>query len=333
MIKNSIVILLFIGFVQLSVGQDFHLSQFEASPMHLNPSMTGAFEGNHRLSLHYRNQWRSIATKPFVTMALSYDKPIKKIKGLKLGGFILNNRAGAGNYNAMNLIVSGSYDYALKSRPHHHFVPGIQFGFINKSVNIDKLMFGSQYTPQNGGALNPNLPSDEFFTNQSVFLFDLNIGGMYYFSSDASRINPFIGGSIFHLTQPKESFYKVDNRLPRRYLVHAGMKYNLSQKIQISGYVLAMQQTNDHEFNASLFGYYYFKNSDAYVMYGNTWRSKDAILFHMGLKYREFVYRFTYDINTSALSAVSNGRGGFEMSIVYIIKNIDPKPVKGCPRL
>jgi len=331
--KKLLVIFVLSGLLGEIVAQDFHLSQFEASPMHLNPAMTGAFEGDHRLSLHYRNQWLSLATKPFVSSALSYDTPIKKVKGLKLGGFILNNRAGQGNYNAMNMVISGSYDYSLKSRPHHHFVPGVQFGFIHKSVNIDKLSFGSQYSPQNGGGLNPDIPSDEIFTNQSLFLFDLNIGGLYYFSNDMSRLNTFIGGSIFHVTQPKESFYGSNNRLPRRFFAHGGAKYNLSQKIQISGYLLAMQQTNDRELNASLFGYYYLKNSDTYIMYGNTWRSKDAILFHLGLKYREFVYRFTYDINTSALSAITNGRGGLEMSIVYILKNFNPEPVQGCPRL
>ncbi|MBL4652669.1 MAG: PorP/SprF family type IX secretion system membrane protein [Flavobacteriales bacterium] len=331
--KKLIVILVLTGLGYFSFAQDFHLSQFEASPMHLNPAMTGAFEGDHRISLHYRNQWRSLATKPFVTTALSYDKPIKKVENLKVGGFILNNRAGMGNYNAMNVVASVAYDYALKNRPHHHFVPGIQFGFIHKSVNVDKLTFGSQYTPQDGGGLNPDIPSDEVFTNQSLFMFDMNIGGIYYFSSDISRLNPFIGGSIFHVTQPKESFYGSNNRLPRRYLAHGGAKYNLSQKIQISGYVLAMQQTNAHELTASLFGYYYFKKSDAYIMYGNTWRSKDAFLFHLGLKYREFVYRVTYDVNTSALSAITNGKGGFEMSIVYIMKNFNPEPVKGCPRL
>lgn len=331
--KRILIISLFAFVCSSLKAQDFHLSQFEASPMHLNPAMTGAFEGDHRVSLHYRNQWRSIATKAFVTSALSYDKPIKKVKGLKVGGFILNNRAGAGNYNALNLIGSVAYDYAWKKNPHHHFVPGLQIGMIHKSVNIDKLMFGSQYTPQNGGALNPDLPSDEFFTNQSDFSLDLNVGGLYYFSSDVSRINPFIGGSIFHITQPKETFYGENNRLPRRYLAHAGVKYNLSQKIQISGYVLGMKQLNNHELNASLFGYYYLKDSDVYLMYGNTWRSKDAFLFHAGIKYRDFVYRFTYDINTSALSAVTNGRGGFEMSIVYIVKSFNPTPIKGCPRL
>ncbi len=274
--KKAILILILASSL-IGYGQDFHLSQFEASPMHLNPAMTGAFEGDHRLSIHYRNQWRSIATKAFVTSALSYDTPIHKVNGLSVGGFILNNRAGAGGYNALNALVSGSYDYSLKSNPHHHFVTGLQFGMIHKSVDINKLSFGSQYTPQDGGGINPDIASNEFINSQAAYLFDLNVGGIYYFSSDISRLYPFFGGSIFHLTQPKETFYEQDNLLPRRYLFHGGLKYNLSQKIQVSGYVLGMKQLNNQEFTTGLFGYYYFKNSNAYIMYGNTWRSKKML--------------------------------------------------------
>lgn len=330
-----LIISSFVAFISVlsNQAQDFHLSQYEASPMHLNPALTGAFEGDLRGSLHYRNQWRSIATKAFTTMAISGDMPIKKVENLKAGFFILNNRAGAGNYNALNVILSGAYDFKLSANPHHHFVPGIQLGMINKSVNIAALSFGEQYNSQNGGGLNPNADNGEVFSNQSIFLPELNAGFMYYFSSDVSRFNPFIGGSVFHITEPKESFFGSDNRLPRRYLAHAGVKYNLSQKLQFSYYGLFMQQTNVTEITNTIMAYYHLKKSDVYLMYGNTYRTKDAVLVHFGLKYRELTYRFSYDINTSGLSAITNGRGAFEMSLVYVLKNIDPEPIKSCPRL
>ncbi len=47
---------------------------------------------------------------------------------------------------------------------------------------------------------------------------------------------------------------------------------------------------------------------------------KDAVMIHIGVKYRDFIYRFSYDINFSALSAVTGGRGGFEFSLVYVMK-------------
>ena len=45
-------------------GQDFHLSQYDAAPMYLNPALVGQFDGQYRLHGHYRTQWGSVSTKP-----------------------------------------------------------------------------------------------------------------------------------------------------------------------------------------------------------------------------------------------------------------------------
>ena len=56
-------------------AQDVHFTQFDATPMIVNPAFTGAFNGSWRASGIYRNQWRSV-TVPFVTYAASFDAPI-----------------------------------------------------------------------------------------------------------------------------------------------------------------------------------------------------------------------------------------------------------------
>jgi type IX secretion system PorP/SprF family membrane protein len=313
-------------------AQDFHLSQYEASPMYFNPAMTGHFDGDLRVSLHYRNQWRQISSKAFTTTALSVDMPVKKVENLKIGMFILNNRAGAGNFNALNAVFSGSYDYKFNN-PHHRVSAGLQLGMIHKSVNIQGLIFDEQYNPSNGGSFNPNEYIGEDLSRQGIVMPALNSGLMYYYASDVSRFNPFFGISSFNLTSPKESFFGEENRLPRRYMMHGGTKYNATSKLQISWFYMLMRQTNARELTTGLMAYYYLKNSDTYIMYGNTYRNRDAVMIHFGLKYRDFTYRFSYDVNTSTLSPYTGGRGAFEMSIVYLIKNIEPNPIKSCPRL
>lgn len=314
-------------------AQDFHLSQYEASPMYFNPAMTGLFEGDQRLSLHYRNQWRRISTRAFTTSALSFDMPIKKVKNLNAGIFILNNRAGAGNYNNLNAVGSLSYDYKFKN-PDHHLSIGAQGGVIYKSVNINKLVFDEQIALSNGGAISdPSTNNGEVFSNQGIINPSVNAGLMYFYTNDASLFNPFIGVSSFNLTEPNETFYGASNKLPRRYLMHLGTKANISPKWQLGVNIMGQIQTNAHEYTATVFAYYYLRDSDSYLMYGNTYRSKDAVMMHLGLKHRDFTYRISYDINTSSLSNVTRGRGAFELSIVYIIKKVNPNPILSCPRL
>ncbi len=324
-----------LGILNFGIGtrgfsQDLHLSQFESSPQYLNPAMTGMFNGDYRINAHHRSQWRSIASKPFTTSALSFDMPLKK---MKVGAFVLNNRAGAGGYNVLNFVLSGAYDFAFKKNPHHHISAGAQIGVIHKSVNMEKLYFQTQYNSSNGGSFNTDLPSGEIFTNASIVLPESNIGLLYYFSNTQKRINPFLGFSVFHLTEPNESFFNVYNKLPRRYLAHAGLKININEKLQFLVHSLAMKQANDVEIINSFLVNYYLKPSDVFLLAGTTYRSKDAAIAHLGLKYGNYTYRFSYDINTSALNAISNGKGGFELSVVYIMKKQIPNPVVACPRI
>lgn len=158
-------------------AQDFHLSQYDAAPMYLNPAMTGNFNGHYRVHAHYRTQWNAIATKPFVTPAISFDMPIKKFAW---GIQIMNNRAGAGNFNVMSGLAAISYDFAIDKNNNHHVSIGVQGGVLQKSVNVSLLTFDDQYTYDNGGGFNN--PTSEVVPNQSMILPDVNAGLMYYYS-------------------------------------------------------------------------------------------------------------------------------------------------------
>jgi type IX secretion system PorP/SprF family membrane protein len=311
-------------------AQDFHLSQYDAAPLNLNPAMTGMFNGKHRIHGHYRTQWASIATKPFVTTAISYDTPIKKFAW---GAQIMNNRAGAGVFNIFSLMLSGAYDLSLDKESYHHISTGIQAGFIQKSFNVDKLYFNNQYSPFNGGSFDQTLPSDENFSNTSIFIPDFNAGLMYYYSAQKSRINPFVGFSAFHLNHPEETFYSQANKLPLRYVIHTGFKFNVSETVQLTPKVMVMRQSNDNEFTSSLIMHYYLKESETFILFGPTYRNMDAAIFETGIQKGRYTCKISYDINTSRLNNATSGRGGFEISLTYITRKPKSQGVKNCPRL
>lgn len=325
-------ILFFLLFAGKLFGQDPHLSQYESTTQYLNPATTGMFDGNIRLNAHYRNQWRSISPNPFETSAFSIDARGKKFN---YGGFIVNTRAGKGNLNVFNFILSGAYDFGLKNQD-HRFSVGLQAGLIQKSINPENFSWGNQYNSSlsNGnGDFDPAASSGENFVATRVLLPELNIGGIYYYANPTVRINPFLGFSAFHLTQPKESFFGDDNRLPRRYLVHGGSKFILSEKFHAGVYLLGMRQRNAWEVTTTILGYYNLKESKTFLLFGPTYRSKDALIFHLGVKFGDFTYRMSYDINTSSLKNISNGRGGFELSLIYVFRKVDVPVILPCPRL
>src|ERR1700750_1572974 len=65
--------------VQSLKAQDPGFSQFFASPLTLNPALTGKFNGVVRVAGNYRNQWPSI-NNAFITSTISVDAPILRNK-------------------------------------------------------------------------------------------------------------------------------------------------------------------------------------------------------------------------------------------------------------
>lgn len=313
-------------------AQDFHLSQYDAAPINFNPALTGLFKGNIRIHGHYRTQWSAIASKPFQTGIISADMPVKG-KKLSVGIQIANFRAGTGNYNVFSPQLAAGYDIKLDKNNNHHISIGLSLGAIQKSVDMNKLTFGDQFSPYNGGGFDNSLPNNESTTTTSYVLFDSNAGLIYYYGKESARVNPFIGVAFRHLNQAKESFFSQDNRLPLHTWIHGGVKVNVNERISFLPKGIYMYQKAASEITTTLHMQYYIKKSDAYLIFGPTWRNKDAAIVEAGLKYGKFTYLLSYDINTSSLKNVTNSRGGLELSITWINRKLDPNPVKTCPRM
>lgn len=73
--KLILIGLMLSGFIIDAHAQDPHFSQFFASPLTLNPALTGKFDGNLRATGNYRNQWPTI-NRAFTTTTVSVDFPI-----------------------------------------------------------------------------------------------------------------------------------------------------------------------------------------------------------------------------------------------------------------
>ena len=332
--KKLFLVTIFIFSVSFNLlrAQDLHLSMYDAAPLNLNPAMTGMFDGYYRVHAHYRTQWSAVSTKPYLTTGLSFDIPVKKIA---LGAQIFNYRSGAGNFNVFTFLLSGAYDMAVDQQKFHHVSVGLQAGFIQTSLDIAKLTFGNQFIPTgSGGTFDQGLPSGEASATGNSTIPDVNAGLMYYYANANSRINPFLGGSFFHLTQPNQAVATngVTSKLPFRFTIHGGCKINISERIQLVPKFLYMDQINDKELTTSIIGHYYLKTYDAFLFFGPTFRNKDAAIVEGGLKYGKFTYGVSYDINTSSLIVNTNGRGGLEFSVTYIPKVQKPhSPI--CTRL
>lgn len=328
--KKIIALILILLAMTNVKSQDFHLSMYDAAPLFLNSSLTGVVDAKWRIHSHYRTQWSSVNFKPYTTALLSFDIPYKK---WGFGGQVINSRAGAGNYNGLQALFSAAYTLPIDQPKNHNVSFGMQAGITQKTVEHPLLTFDNQYTPSNGGSFNSSLGTGETFTGQSIAQPNANAGILYYFSKQQSKLNPFIGTSVFNLLQPKETLLDEANNLPLRYYLHAGTRINLSELIYLLPKVLVMRQENFMQETYSMDAGFYIKWAETYLLGGLIYRNNDAFVPSIGLKKESYIAKISYDFNTSSLSSASGSRGGFEISFTYMKLNKKPKDKKICPRL
>jgi type IX secretion system PorP/SprF family membrane protein len=307
-------------------AQDPHLSQYDAFPVYLNPSLTGNYLGedaDYRISSVYRSQWRALTPKPYTTYGVAYDQTVKRFG---VGGYILNDKEGVGNYNTLNVQLSGSYLITDPKISPHLLSTGLQMGMFYKSFNPNSLLFDSQYD-NSTGTLNSNINSGENFQRNSLVNFDANMGIFYKYRDVTKKWWPYVGLSVFHVNQPKENFGGYTSKLPVRWDAQAGCDFIINEKIKLTPTVMYLNQASSSELNMGVLWNYRLKD-DKNVKYdllmGLNYRLKDAIIIQAGLKKDNIALRISYDINTSYLTYYTTGKGAFEMTLVIYGKKGTP---------
>ena len=77
--KLLLTLVVILAEVLIIKAQDPNFSQFFASPLTLNPALTGKFDGAVRVAGNYRNQWPTIENA-YVTKTVSVDFGLLKKK-------------------------------------------------------------------------------------------------------------------------------------------------------------------------------------------------------------------------------------------------------------
>ena len=320
-----------------SFAQDIHFSQFYASPLNLNPTLTGFFPGSYRVAAIYRNQWRSVTT-PFETYSGSFDMKILEDKMKEdvfgVGGVIVNDRSGDGNLGLLSIMASTSYLKLLGSNSKHYLGVGLQFGYVQRSLEYNSLTFPEQYQTQTAD-FDLTVSNRENFDGSNVSYFDLQLGVLWS-SNVHERVGVFNGLSVFHLTQPKESFLNDDIRLKSRFAIHGGLRIKATENIYLTPNYIFMYQNKAQEINAGTAAEYHFLDDhNTIVSLGGWYRFDDAAIISASVEHRGIRVGLSYDVNTSDLKPASNNRGAFEVSLIYIGKIVsDQGPIMvPCPRL
>jgi type IX secretion system PorP/SprF family membrane protein len=331
-----------------AMAQDPHFTQYFASPLTLNPALTGLTQCDLRLAANYRNQWANVSPNPYVTGTVSYDMATMKEtlgNGDAVGFGILGlfDQSGRGSLRSINIGLSAAYHKALGRDNRHTVSLGVQGVFVQKTINFAELTFEDQFPAQIGGSPYTLGTTGENLGNSDVQYPDFNIGAMYS-GRMSDHASAYVGLSYYHLTQPIESFLNSsDHKIHARTSFYIGGSFDLNENIVLytSGLYQGQAKTSEYVLGGAV-GFVlnpghdqeFSKNT---ILYLGSWvRFRDAISPYVGFEWSKMKLGFSYDVNISPFSAATKSMGGYEVSLIFngCINKRESGPVTNfaCPK-
>lgn len=155
-----------------AMAQDPHFTQYFASPLTLNPALTGLVSCDLRLAANYRTQWGSVSPNPYVTGTISYDMAAMKGRlnngdAIGIGLLGLFDRSGKGGLQNTSVGLSLAYHKAFGHEKQHTLSLGLQGVLVQKNIDFSQLAFEDQFNFSTGGT--------EYQTGENLGNADLHI--------------------------------------------------------------------------------------------------------------------------------------------------------------
>lgn len=318
-------------------AQDARFAQFYSAPLQTNPALTGVMEGQLRFTANYRELYTSIlGNEGFKTIAAGLDvrRPVGKGNFFGLGLHLMRDQAGVSNFTRNQGAISGSFQKKLsggrRRGPTSYLVAGGQLAFGQRGFDVEKLWFSNQFfvdASTREAYIDQGLASGEAFAATSSGLYlDFNAGLLYYAVLD-DNTSFYAGAAAFHLNEPNISSIGEMDNLNRKYVGHMGGEVPFGS----SGFSIlpaAQVQSQGPAFSAI---------AGANIRYTQReWRevglraglwvhasnrldktSTDALIVSAIVDMDRWQFGLSYDITVTDLRESNNGRGAFEISMIY----------------
>ncbi|MEZ4916413.1 MAG: PorP/SprF family type IX secretion system membrane protein [Chitinophagales bacterium] len=324
-VKITILSFFFLCFIK---AQDIHFSQIHASPIFLNPAMTGVFNEELRLIANYRNQWAT-ATANFNTISASVDGKLfsmGKHASMNFGVQAFTDAAGDLNYRQTNFQVPLAANLqfgSVKSKNKHLLSFGIQNGFLHQTADLSKIEAFD----------NEPLIGSLFSTNRIVY--DVSFGAVWT-SLFNNKHSFYIGYSQYHLNTPKvnTSSNNDNDFLHMKFITIGGAEIMLkSEKYAFLPSYINMIQGPHREVTVGTFFKQYVgerrRYEDRNALYYGVWArwyanknynsGFDALIATFRYDHKKLSLAFSYDFTLSKLTVANKAQGGAELSLIYLV--------------
>jgi type IX secretion system PorP/SprF family membrane protein len=301
LITLTVLISCFSGYSQ----QEPQFSQYMFYGIAMNPAVAGSenaicVTGADRLQWYGFEDMDGNKVAP-ETFFISIMSPIKFLKG-GVSAVIMQDKIGF----EKNVALKIGYAYQ-RNVGFGKMGIGTHLEFNNKSYDFSKFVY-----------IDPTDPIlSQLTANESDMLIDFSLGAYYNVPGSYH-----IGLSGLHLIQTKGKELSTTGssglrmKLDRTFILEGGYQYVFPRNPDFEFDPSALLRTNLSTFQFDITGILKYKE----IVWGGVgYRLQDAVVFLVGLQFRDFKFGYSYDINVSKLKMPLGG-GSHEVMLNYCFK-------------
>ncbi len=335
--RRFLLLIPFLFSAVLMLAQDKHFTQFYASPLTLNPALTGAFDGRYRVGGIYRDQWRGVLDDPYVTFSSSVDVRFdvtldsRYKDAVAIGLVFLSDKVNGIDFITNQLALSAAFHKGLDFDKRQFITLGIQAALMQRNINYELLTFDDQFNQLNDFSLATQevLPENNFaFSDFSV--------GLNYIFRPKKRTSINAGFTLNHFLQPQLSFYppaeteediNSDSKLYMKFGGQLSVQFPIASRISLIPRILFTKQgphmamtagsniriaLNDFNNNAFQIGTWVRPVRNDQEDFG-----LDAVILMVGFEISNVLFGLSYDANIADLKTHKQGQNAIEFSAMY----------------
>jgi type IX secretion system PorP/SprF family membrane protein len=336
--KKTVFIIIFVFAIAAVHAQDPNFSQFFASPLTINPALTGSPNADLRVFSNYRQQWLGNNTS-YNTGTLSVDSRLFKEQlgemnhVFGIGGFFMRDQSLNGFFKSTYASLNASYSLAIDEDGEHNIGIGMAGIYGDRRLDFSQLTFSEQF---GSGGFNTALPTGENSLTSLKSYMSVASGLVYRYRGDETNID--FGVSGYHYNNPKQSFLSdaLGNSLPTRFVAHLNMENYLSENFSLSTNAIYQTQASQSYLAAGAVLNYgtMDQNEGKIFSAGLFMRSDDAIYPYLGLIVDRLQFGLTYDVAVSNFKTSSYTPRTWELSVIYQLanRNLKERKLMRCSR-
>ena len=310
----------------LANGQEVRFSQFEASPTHLNPALSGTVEST---TLNFQSRLQQFGAFTYKTGYLAATVPlyrneeaVRPLGGLALG--VMSDWAGEFNEIKTHQVdFSAAYNLWFNRQGTHFLTFGLQTAFLRTNIDYGSLTWPSQI--RYNGFAPTGTPSDIYAAGTNLWRF--NAGVLWTLDPTRQAVAKnyalHLGASASNLNQPDQSWIRDETTpLPLIYKLHGGGHWQLNRRyaLQPRFFVVAQQPVIQYTAGTQLsialqppaIG-----SRDLTLLVGTWYRVSDAVIASVGMESQQYSAVLSYDANASPARAGIGNQQALELSVTY----------------